>query len=276
LVFIALLGVGGAVLVVGQMALSGTAAWRWRCFVFRQWARAMGALLGMKLQRSGDAESFTQTPTLIVANHLSYLDVIVLARQVDAVFVAKSEIAHWPLIGWLSRCLGTIFIERRRKRDILRVNGLIERALRNGQSVIVFPEGTTSAGDEMLPFKSSLLEPAIKLGVLVRCASLHYATAADEESAATAVCWWGEMDFVPHLWRLFQLQTFEAALHFGAQPIMATERKRLARELQATVAADYARLAVARTACPRRSRSPQRADKLSAPPLIEESLWLKQ
>jgi 1-acyl-sn-glycerol-3-phosphate acyltransferase len=155
----------------------------------------------------------------------------------DAVFVAKSEIAHWPLIGFLSRCMGTIFIERRRKRDILRVNALIETALRNGQSVIVFPEGTTSDGATVLPFKSSLLEPAVKLGVPVCCASLHYATAAGERPAAEAVCWWGEMDFVPHLWRLFQLKGFSATVQFSATRLLAADRKALAHIAQARIAA---------------------------------------
>jgi 1-acyl-sn-glycerol-3-phosphate acyltransferase len=220
--------------VLPLVAWSAQWRWRWRCLAFRQWARANAVLLGMDWQASGNVPRET---TMLVANHLSYLDVIALALRCDAVFVAKSEIAHWPLIGFLARCMGTIFIERRRKRDILRVNALITSALRNGQSVIVFPEGTTSDGATVLPFKSSLLEPAVKLGVPVHCASLHYATAVPDESAATSVCWWGEMDFVPHLWRLFQLKGFSAAVHFGATPLLAADRKTLARIAQARIAA---------------------------------------
>lgn len=236
IVFIAMLLIG-FVLWAGGLPFvqwSAALAWQWRCFVFRQWARANGALLGMDLQTGGAAPRGT---VMLVANHLSYLDVIALALCCDAVFVAKSEIAHWPLIGFLSRCMGTIFIERQRKRDILRVNALIELALRASRSIIVFPEGTTSAGERVLPFKSSLLEPAVRLGVPVRTASLHYATATYERPAAEAVCWWGEMDFIPHLWRLFQLTSFCAAVHFGAAPLPASDRKTLARIAQARIAA---------------------------------------
>ncbi len=229
LAFSALLLIGFVVWACGLPFVRWSAAltWRWRCFAFRQWARANAALLGMDLQASGVAPRGT---VLLVANHLSYLDVIVFALHCDAVLVAKSEIAHWPLIGFLSRCMGTIFIERRRKRDILRVNALIESALRAGHSVVVFPEGTTSAGASVLPFKSPLFEPAVKLGVPVHTASLHYATPAHAPLAAEAVCWWGDMEFVPHLWRLFQLTGFFAAVHFGPAPLPAADRKALACE----------------------------------------------
>ncbi len=237
IVFLALLLIGFVVWACGLpfVQWSASLTWRWRCFAFRQWARANAALLGMDLQASGAAPHET---VMLVANHLSYLDVIVFALHCDAVLVAKSEVARWPLIGFLSRCMGTIFIERNRKRDILRVNALIERALHNGQSVIIFPEGTTSAGEQVLPFKSPLLEPAVKLGVPVHYASLHYATAAHERPAAESVCWWGEMDFVPHLWRLFQLKGFCAAVHFGATPLPARNRKTLARTAQARITAN--------------------------------------
>ncbi len=237
ILFIALLLAGFVIWACGLPFVSWSAAltWRWRCFAFRQWARANAALMGMNLQASGVAPRGT---VMLVSNHLSYLDVIVFALCCDAVFVAKSEVARWPLIGFLSRCMGTIFIERGRKRDILRVNALIESALRAGRSVIVFPEGTTSAGASVSPFKSPLLEPAVKLSVPVHYANLHYATAAHESPAAESVCWWGEMDFVPHLWRLFQLTSFCAAVHFGTTPLPASDRKTLARAAQAHIAAN--------------------------------------
>ena len=186
LALISLLCLGAALWAAGLLWAGWSPAlrWRWRCWALRQWARATAALLGMRLQTSGAAAQRLASParpslpSLIIANHLSYLDVLVLAQHCDAVFVAKSEIARWPLLGVLSRWMGTIFLERQRPRALLRVNALIERSLRAGQSVIIFLEGTTSPGFNVLPFKSSLLEPALRLGLPVRHASLHYATPA--------------------------------------------------------------------------------------------------
>ncbi len=219
------------------LAVARTAQQRWRGIAFRYWAKALVRLFGLQLQVSGPPPA---APFMLVANHLSYVDVIVLAAQFDCVFVAKSEIAAWPLIGWLSRCMNTIFIDRNRKRDLLRVNALLTKALAAGQNVVLFPEGTTTTGAAVLPFKPGLLEPAVRAGRRVAYASLSYRTAPDEAPASAAVCWWGDMEFVPHLLKLFALPGFAGALVFGNEALHANDRKTLAKHLHAAVERDLA------------------------------------
>lgn len=219
------------------LAFSKPAQWHWRGIAFRYWAKAMVWLFGLQLEVSGPPPA---APFMLVANHLSYVDVIVLAAQFDCVFVAKSEVAAWPLFGWLSRRMNTIFIDRNRKRDLLRVNALLTAALASGQNVVLFPEGTTTAGADVLPFKSSLLEPVVRAGRRVAYASLSYCTALDETPASAVVCWWGDMEFVPHLLKLFALPGFAGALVIGAEALYANDRKVLAKRLHAAVECDLA------------------------------------
>lgn len=219
------------------LVFSKSAQQRWRGLAFRFWANVMVWVFGLQLNVSGQKPA---APFLLVTNHLSYVDVIVLASQFDCVFVAKSEIATWPLFGWLSRQMNTIFIDRQRKRDLLRVNRLLSAALAAGRSVVLFPEGTTTAGETVLPFKPGLLEPAVRAGRSVAYASLSYRTPFDEAPASEAVCWWGEMEFVPHLFKLFALPEFEGELVFGAEALRAHDRKVLAKRLHAAVAHDLA------------------------------------
>lgn len=235
-----LLTLGGAFIwLLGAACLTFSASMqrRWRGLAFRSWAQAMVRLFGLRLTVRGAPPV---APFLLVANHLSYVDVIVLAAQFDCVFVAKSEIARWPLLGWLSRRMHTIFIDRQRKRDLLRVNALLAERLAAGENIVLFPEGTTTAGETLLPFKAGLLEPAVRMGRHVSYASLSYRTPADEAPAAEAVCWWGEMEFMPHLRKLFALAGFDGELVFGAAPLFASSRKVLATRLHAAVAHDLA------------------------------------
>jgi 1-acyl-sn-glycerol-3-phosphate acyltransferase len=211
-------------------------SWRWRCLIFRHWARATAFVMGIEISLKGAVPA---GPAYLVANHLSYIDVITLAAHFDSQFIAKSEVAGWPLLGFLSRRMGTIFIDRRRRRDILRVNAQIEESLREGRSVVLFPEGTTTSGAEVCSFKSSLLEPAVKLGHPVFFATLNYRTHEDDQPAANSVCWWGDMDFMPHLWRMFMLKEIKARVQFGEDSVTERDRKVLARSLQDAVEREF-------------------------------------
>jgi 1-acyl-sn-glycerol-3-phosphate acyltransferase len=133
-------------------------------------------------------------------NHLGYLDILMLATQVDAPFVAKAEVAHWPVIGLLCRSVGTIFIDRARKRDLPRVIDEMVAALQRGRRVIFFPEGTSTSGATVLPFRSPLFEATIRTGVPVRYASLAYCTPKGAPPAHQVVCWWGDMTFIDHVY----------------------------------------------------------------------------
>ncbi len=223
-----------ALWLIGLLFIFASNTWqyKWRNWVFRNWSKYLLTVLGIKLNALGILPT---TPCLLVANHLSYLDIVVLASQFDCIFVAKSEVASWPIIGRLCQSMATIFIDRKRQRDILRVNQLIENALNAGKSVMFFPEGTTTDGAGLLPFKSALFEPAVKTATPIAIASLHYQTRAHEPKAAQSVCWWGDMDFLPHLLGVFGLTEIEARLNFGAELLRSDNRKQLAKDAQAAV-----------------------------------------
>ncbi|MCB6183402.1 1-acyl-sn-glycerol-3-phosphate acyltransferase [Leeia sp. TBRC 13508] len=130
---------------------------RWR---IQRWSTKMLKVLGVKLEVVGDAPLAPPKNSLWVANHISWLDVFVLNAMLPLQFVAKSEVANWPVIGWMCRHTGTLFIERDSKKDLLRVNALVEGALQQGGAVAFFPEGTTTDGSELKPFAASLFHSA--------------------------------------------------------------------------------------------------------------------
>src|SRR5438128_9577779 len=115
----------------------------WRKRNFGGWARASARILGLRINvRNAPPAS----PFLLVSNHLSYVDIIVLESQVDCAFIAKSEVASWPIIGFICRTLNTIFIDRRKKRDVLKAMAKAEATLNRGLGVVLFAEGTSTAG----------------------------------------------------------------------------------------------------------------------------------
>jgi len=204
----------------------------WRYFIFRNWAGVMAWLLGMKITVRGAPP---RPPFFMVSNHLSYVDVIAFASQLDCVFVAKSDIANWPAFGVMCRSMNTIFIDRTNRQDIPRVNAQIEKVMSNGEGVLAFPEGTSTRGEGVLPFKPGVLEPAARAGCPVHYASISYRTPAGEPPAHLAVSWWGDAAFLPHLFGLFHVSGFEATLVFGAEAIEESDRKLLALRLHDAV-----------------------------------------
>ena len=209
---------------------------RWRGLIFHAWARAAAVVLGMRLGVSGSAP---RPPFLLVANHLSYVDVVALAARCECVFVAKKEVASWPLVGRLSSRIGTVFIDRRLRRDIPRALSLVESALDEGAGVVLFAEGTSTRGRRVLPFKSPLLEAAARRGLPVQYASLSYSTPRGEAGADRSVCWWGDMTFPRHFFELLKLRSFRADLAFGEEGIREGDRKELAVKLWAAVSARF-------------------------------------
>lgn len=163
----------------------------------RRWSAQMLAALGVALQSSGTART---GGTLLVANHVSWLDILAINAVAPARFVSKGEIRRWPLIGWLVACAGTLFIERERKRDALRVVHQVADALRRGHTIAVFPEGTTSNGHGLLPFHANLLQAAIAAQVPVQPVVLRY---ADEcETVSQAAAYVGDTHLLRSLWRI--------------------------------------------------------------------------
>ncbi len=205
---------------------------RWRNFAFRTWARSMCRIIGVRVNRLGNPP---QAPFLLVTNHLSYVDIIAIASQVDCTFVAKRQVATWPLLGFMARHLGIIFLDRNGIADVPRVANVMRDAIQHGQGVVLFPEGTSSPGQTVLPFYSPLFEPVIQLDLPVWFSSVHYHSPDPERPAHLAVCWWGDMTFLDHLLGLFALPYVDAQLQFGAVPIYERNRKQLAKQLHAEI-----------------------------------------
>lgn len=200
---------------------------RWRQTAFRLWAQAFVKISGMKIKIVGTPP---QPPFFLVSNHLSYTDVPALRAVTEGVFVAKGEIENWFLAGRIVRDMGTIFINRQNRRDIPRAGAEIIQRLKNGEGVIVFPEGTSTKGETVLPFNSSFLEFAARTNLPVSYASIIYKTPGEPKASET-VCWWEDISFAAHLFRLFQLREFSAVINFGSDSIQNHNRKELAQML---------------------------------------------
>ncbi len=227
-----------AALVLGLLLLIAVRAGadRWRGLVFHIWARVSAGILAVKVAVRGTPP---EPPFLLVSNHLSYVDVVVYASLIKCVFVARADVASWPVIGLLCRGVKTIFIDRGNRKDAVRVNGLIDRAIEDGRGVVLFAEGTSTKGDRVLPFKSSLLEQAARASLAVSYASVTYRTMEGEPPAHLSVCWWGEMTFVKHVIGLLYLTDIHATLVFGLEPIRANNRKVLATRLWGAVSEQF-------------------------------------
>jgi 1-acyl-sn-glycerol-3-phosphate acyltransferase len=137
------------------------------------WSHAMLACLGVRLQIQTSNPAPQQT-ALFVCNHVSWLDILALQASAPVVFVAKSEIKSWPVLGWMVALAGTCFIDRSRRTALRTVHSTLTAHLQAKQSVCIFPEGTTSDGQQVLPFHAGLLQAAIEAGAPVQPMRLDY------------------------------------------------------------------------------------------------------
>lgn len=208
----------------------------WRQTIFEAWAKSFVVISRMKIEVIGRVP---QAPFFLVSNHLSYTDVPALRAVLKGVFVAKGEIESWFLAGKIVRDMGAIFINRQNRRDIPRAGAKIIERLNNGEGVIVFPEGTSTIGEKVLPFNSSFLEFAAQINLPVSYAAISYRTPTGEPTAVESVCWWDEKSFGEHLWYLFQLKEYTAIINFGDEPIHNADRKILARELHQKISEKF-------------------------------------
>lgn len=204
----------------------------WRQLAFEQWTKSFVWIAGMEIEVIGEPP---KPPFFLVTNHLSYVDIAALRATVKGVFVAKVEVRSWFLAGRIVRDMGIIFIDRKNRRDIPRAGAEIVRKLNDGEGVIVFPEGTSTKGEDILPFNSSFFEFASKIDLPVAYASISYRTPEGEPPASKMICWWDSTTFIEHLFRLFSLRRFTAILDFGDECIVNPDRKRLAAELHQRV-----------------------------------------
>jgi 1-acyl-sn-glycerol-3-phosphate acyltransferase len=198
----------------------------------RWWSAKLVRMAGLELVASG-----TPRPgaTLLVANHVSWLDIAAVhAVAPQARFVSKADVLAWPLLGWLIRGAGTLFIERERKRDAMRVLHQVAESLRCGDSVAVFPEGTTGDGETLLPFHANLLQSAIATGTPVQCVALRYSDPAHRFSPAPLFL--GETTLLQSVWRVLSATGLRVHVDLLLpQGVRHADRRALAEYLRAQI-----------------------------------------
>ena len=208
----------------GSLPLEQRAAW------LQSSCRRMLTTLGIETRTIGCPPNHG----LVVSNHLSYLDVIVLAAAMPCFFVAKSEIVHWPLFGAAARAAGTIFLVRASRADAITVAAEIERRLGLPVPVLLFPEGTSTDGSRVLRFHSRLIEPAVAVHAPVTAVALRYS--ANGVAHERELCWYGDRPFLSHLLKTLGASGIKAELRFAA-PRLYSDRRTAARDTHSAIVA---------------------------------------
>lgn len=209
-----------------------------------RWSYRLTEMLGLHIKVCGVPPKSGQR-TLILANHVSWVDIFALNAVSTARFVAKSEVGSWPLIGRLCKGTGTLFIERENKRDTARLNHEIVAALETDQNIAVFPEGTSSDGTSLRPFRSSLLQPAIACQTIIQPVYLRYVDANGSLSRTAAYC--DDISFGTSMWNLLAGQGITVELHY-LDLISATssdDRRKLTNSIEARIRAKQLELSPA-------------------------------
>jgi len=199
----------------------------------RWWSAGLVQAMGLTLQISGTARPGA---TLMVSNHISWLDIAAIhAAAPHARFVSKSDVLRWPLLGWLIRNAGTLFIERERKRDAVRVVHVMAEALQRGQTVAVFPEGTTGEGPELLPFHANLLQAAVATGTPVQPVVLRFFD--DKQRFSSDVTFVGDTTLLQSIWRIASARQLGVQVQL-LSPVgtQHADRRRLAEHLRELIA----------------------------------------
>ena len=201
-----------------------------RALWLQQAARGILAGLGIHYR----VEGRPPTHGLVVSNHLSYLDILILSAAMRCFFVAKAEIRGWPYFGKAARTGGTIFIDRSSLASAERVSAIIAERLELPVPVLFFPEGTSTDGSSLLRFPSRLFEPAIVAGAPVTAAAVRYVLEDGVEERE--LCWFGDAAFLPHLWKALGAAGFTAEVQFG-EPRVYPDRRAAADETHAEITA---------------------------------------
>ena len=170
---------------------------------------------------------------VLASNHVSYLDILAYASRQPLVFVSKAEVKYWPLIGWATTAAGSLYINRQQRSDVKRLGAQFASIVEARILIAMFPEGTSTGGDEVLPFRSSLLEPAAAHGWPVTPCWVGYHL--DEGSASEEVCYWGDMTFATHVLNLLTKKQVHAIVAYGDPLPPGADRKEMAKRLRAHV-----------------------------------------
>jgi 1-acyl-sn-glycerol-3-phosphate acyltransferase len=232
-------------LCIVELVLARLAAWRsGEGFTPHRRARWLQVACTQVTRSLGIRFHVAGTPPangLLVSNHLSYLDILIYSAAVPCVFVSKAEVNDWPYFGFAARQGGTIFIDRTRRVSAQEVAQEMARRLADPVPILVFPEGTSSDGGQVMRFHSGLFEPAAAHGAAVTAAAVRYESAGG--APESDLCWFGDETFLSHLWRALGGPGFTAQLVFG-NPRVYRNRREAARKTHAEVAGMRQQLSV--------------------------------
>jgi 1-acyl-sn-glycerol-3-phosphate acyltransferase len=231
IVVAALVDLGWRRLVAGVGGAGAGGAWdvRRRAAWLHRWTARALRFMGVRL----DVQGAPPEAGVLVSNHLGYLDVFVYSAIAPTVFVSNADVAGWPVAGALAKLAGTIFIDRRRRADVVKVGAAMVPVVDAGQPLVLFLEGTSTGGDRVLPFHASLLEPAVRGRWPLTPAFISYH--APGVSASHELCYWGDAVFFPHFLNLLGLPAAEARVRFGATITAEGDRRTLAQRLHQQV-----------------------------------------
>jgi 1-acyl-sn-glycerol-3-phosphate acyltransferase len=181
-------------------------------------AKMVAKLFGVEMKVTGTPPS----SGLLVANHLSYLEVLIFGAALPCAMVAKAEIGRWPFFGTLARAGGTLFVDRSSRASAEAVTRQVAERLKGAVPVLFFPEGTSTDGSKLLRFHSRLFTPAVEAGIPVTAASVRYVPV--DGSAEETLCWYGDQAFLPHIWKTLGGPDFTAEVQFGEPRIYLSRR----------------------------------------------------
>ncbi len=207
--------------------------------LIRAWSGRLLRIFAVRIAVRGELHDHRERGLVLVANHVSWLDIFVLLAIQPARFVAKAELRRWPLIGWLIAGVGTLFIDRGSRRQIHQVNETVRAALARGDVVALFPEGGIGNGLEMQPFHGSLLQPVIEHGGHVQPVAIRYCDAAGEPTIVAAYL--DELSFLASVWRVAGARSLRVELTLA--PALAgnnRHRRDLARAAEHVIRAALA------------------------------------
>jgi len=208
---------------LGMARLHGPLTLERRALWVQQSCRRLLDRLGIRWSVEG------QPPTegVVVANHLSYLDILILSAAMPCFFVAKAEISKWPFFGMATTAGGTLFINRASLASAEKVSAMIAERLSLRIPILFFPEGTSTDGSSLLRFHSRLFEPAIRAEAPITAASVRYVI--EDGTPESELCWFGDDEFLPHLWKALGVAGFSAEVRFGEPQVY--DHRRAAADL---------------------------------------------
>ncbi len=201
----------------------------------RGWSLQMLKILGIRLVVEGQARPGAK---LVVSNHVSWLDIVAINSVIPSRFVSKAEVSHWPLVGAMVSAAGTLYLQRERRRDAMRVLGLMSQALRDGYTVAVFPEGTTGDGHQLLHFHANMLQSAIDAKTPVQPVALRYSEPGHDVSPSMAFV--GDTTLMQSLWQVItarglvvqlRILPLQAANHADRRALAETLRHQIDQQL---------------------------------------------